>query len=63
MEKGGGGRNSEVYVEGEPCFGKIVDEESRRVVDRMDGLSMGERGLLKERVVIKSARIVGGYRD
>mmetsp|Transcript_28872 Transcript_28872/g.53310 ORF Transcript_28872/g.53310 Transcript_28872/m.53310 type:complete len:290 (+) Transcript_28872:68-937(+) len=59
LEKGTGGRNTEVYVEGEPCFGKIVDEDSRRVVDRMDGLGVGERGLLKERVVIKSARIVG----
>lgn len=44
------------YVEGDSCFGRVVDEESRRVVDRMDGMEGGDP------VWIKSARIVVGER-
>ena len=51
-----------VQVEGESCFGKITDVESRRVVDRMDALSVGEGGMLDERVKIVSAKIVGARR-
>ena len=50
----------ERFVEGESCFGKIVDEASRRVVDRMDALSVddGKMGSLTESVIIKTARVV-----
>jgi hypothetical protein len=50
----------ERFVEGESCFGTIFDEASRRVVDRMDALSVddGKRGNLNESVIIKSARVV-----
>jgi len=52
-------------VEGESCFGKIVDEASRRIVDRMDALSVhdGRRGNLNESVIIKTARVVGMVDD
>lgn len=55
-----GSDSQEVYVEGEPCFGKIMDESSRSVVDKMDALKVieGGRGLLEEVVIIKSARII-----
>jgi hypothetical protein len=51
----------ERFIEGESCFGKIVDEASRRVVDRMDALSVddGRRGNLNESVILKTARVVG----
>eukprot|EP00584_Thalassiosira_punctigera_P001056 CAMPEP_0172539290 /NCGR_PEP_ID=MMETSP1067-20121228/10505_1 /TAXON_ID=265564 ORGANISM="Thalassiosira punctigera, Strain Tpunct2005C2" /NCGR_SAMPLE_ID=MMETSP1067 /ASSEMBLY_ACC=CAM_ASM_000444 /LENGTH=422 /DNA_ID=CAMNT_0013324947 /DNA_START=99 /DNA_END=1367 /DNA_ORIENTATION=+ len=49
----------ENFIEGEPCFGRIVDESSRRIVDRMDGLNVQEGGLLEEAVVVVSARILG----
>mmetsp|Transcript_39689 Transcript_39689/g.85609 ORF Transcript_39689/g.85609 Transcript_39689/m.85609 type:complete len:490 (-) Transcript_39689:71-1540(-) len=56
----------EKYIEGESCFGRIVDEMSRNVVDRMDGsnrLSTNGRDnrgeILEEGVIIRSARIVG----
>ena len=51
----------ERFVEGESCFGKIFDESSRRVVDRMDALSAddGRRGNLNESVILKTARVVG----
>jgi len=49
----------EEYIEGEPCFGKIVDASSKRVVDLMDGLSVeGVSGLMSENVVIRKARII-----
>jgi hypothetical protein len=49
------------FVEGESCFGNIVDEASRRVVDRMDALSVddGKQRTLEESVIIKTARVVG----
>eukprot|EP00584_Thalassiosira_punctigera_P004853 CAMPEP_0172528128 /NCGR_PEP_ID=MMETSP1067-20121228/2614_1 /TAXON_ID=265564 ORGANISM="Thalassiosira punctigera, Strain Tpunct2005C2" /NCGR_SAMPLE_ID=MMETSP1067 /ASSEMBLY_ACC=CAM_ASM_000444 /LENGTH=426 /DNA_ID=CAMNT_0013311991 /DNA_START=47 /DNA_END=1327 /DNA_ORIENTATION=- len=47
------------YVEGEPCFGRIVDQGSRRVVDRMDRLSARQGGRLEKGVTIVSARILG----
>jgi hypothetical protein len=47
------------FVEGEPCFARIVDEDSRRVVDEMDKIAINSNRSLKERVVIQEARIVG----
>jgi cyclophilin family peptidyl-prolyl cis-trans isomerase len=48
---------NESFVEGEPCFGRIVDAASRRAVDRMDALMAEGRG---GSVTIVSARIVAG---
>jgi len=50
----------ERYIEGDSCFGKIVDGDSQRIIDRMDQLNVvrGSR-VLEERVMIVSARIVG----
>lgn len=54
---------SEKYVEGESCFGRIVDERSRNVVDRMNVLNYtvgdSREDSLEEGVAIRSARIVG----
>jgi len=49
----------EVFVEGEPCFGKIIDQHSRLVVDEMDKLGVGKGGILEQKVVIVSARLIG----
>jgi hypothetical protein len=46
------------FVEGEPCFAKISDVESRRVVDEMDKIAVGKSGRLSESVVIHEAKIV-----
>lgn len=46
------------FVEGEPCFAKISDVESRRVVDEMDKIAVGS-GRLSESVVIYEAKIMG----
>ncbi|KAL3801982.1 hypothetical protein HJC23_010326 [Cyclotella cryptica] len=46
------------FVEGEPCFARIVDENSRRVVDAMDRMAVNNNSSLKERVLIQKARIV-----
>ena len=50
--------NNERYLEGEPCFGKIVDESSQRVVDDMDSLAVGKGGIMTNPVIIREARIV-----
>mmetsp|Transcript_25300 Transcript_25300/g.52940 ORF Transcript_25300/g.52940 Transcript_25300/m.52940 type:complete len:557 (+) Transcript_25300:198-1868(+) len=51
------------FVEGEPCFGKIVDENSRKIVDWMDSIKTIhggiKDGILEEPVTIVSAKIVG----
>ncbi len=51
------------FVEGEPCFGKIVDENSRKVVDWMDSIKTIQGGIkdgiLEQPVTIVSAKIVG----
>jgi len=47
------------FVEGEPCFARIVDENSRHVVDIMDKMSVNDNSSLQERVLIQEARIVG----
>ena len=51
----------EQYIEGESCFGKINDESSRQVIDRMDALTTleGSSGRLMESVIILNAKIVG----
>jgi hypothetical protein len=49
----------ETFIEGEPCFGKIVDQHSRLVVDEMDKLGVGKEGILEKKVVIVSARLIG----
>lgn len=49
----------EKFIEGEPCFGKIVDAHSRLVVDEMDKLGFGKEGILENKVVIVSARLIG----
>ncbi|KAL3772113.1 hypothetical protein ACHAWO_013518 [Cyclotella atomus] len=46
------------FVEGEPCFAKISDVESRRVVDDMDKIAVVKSGRLSESVVIHEAKIV-----
>lgn len=46
------------YVEGESAFGKIIDAESRKVVDAMDALQVVGGGLLEESVEIVSAKII-----
>lgn len=46
------------FVEGEPCFARIVDVESRRIVDQMDMMSVNSNGSLSEPVIIEEARIV-----
>ncbi|KAL3795884.1 hypothetical protein HJC23_002155 [Cyclotella cryptica] len=47
------------FKEGEPCFARITDENSRRVIDEMNKLSVNNDFSLKERVMIQRARIVG----
>mmetsp|Transcript_17165 Transcript_17165/g.29040 ORF Transcript_17165/g.29040 Transcript_17165/m.29040 type:complete len:530 (+) Transcript_17165:163-1752(+) len=49
----------EQFIEGEPCFGKIIDAHSRLVVDEMDKLGVGKEGILEKKVVIVSARLIG----
>ena len=44
--------DGEEFVEGDPCFDKIIDEDSCRVVDQMNGLSMGNGRRLEDGVVI-----------
>ena len=50
---------AEKFIEGEPCFGKIVDAHSKMVVDEMDKLGVGKEGILEKKVVIVSARLIG----
>lgn len=45
--------------EGEPCFARIVDESSQRVIDEMNKLSVNSDFSFTERVIIQEARIVG----
>lgn len=47
------------FVEGEPCFARIVDEKSRHVVDIIDKMAVHSNSSLQERVIIQEARIVG----
>ncbi len=54
-----GGTGEEQFIEGESCFGKITDQHSRLVVDEMDKLGVGDGGILKKKVVIVSARLIG----
>jgi len=51
-------RGNDMYVEGGSAFGKIVDHESRQVVDQMDALAADDVGHLDESVEIVSARVV-----
>jgi hypothetical protein len=47
------------FIEGEPCFARISDESSRRIIDEMDKIPVNRNGSLSNRVVIHEARIVG----
>eukprot|EP00804_Cyclotella_cryptica_P013635 CCRYP_012957-RA/>CCRYP_012957-RA protein AED:0.40 eAED:0.41 QI:0/-1/0/1/-1/1/1/0/421 len=46
------------FIEGEPCFARIIDEGSRYIVDQMDKMSVNSNGSLNEPVIIQEARIV-----
>jgi hypothetical protein len=46
------------WIEGEPCFARIVDKKSRRVIDEMDKIPVNNNGSLKNHVIIHEARIV-----
>lgn len=50
------------FTEGEPCFAKISDESSRRIIDEMDKIPINRNGSLSHRVIIHEARIVDGER-
>jgi hypothetical protein len=47
------------FKEGEPCFARIADENSRRIIDEMNKLSVNSDFSFTERVIIQQARIVG----
>jgi hypothetical protein len=47
------------FIEGEPVFARILDEDSKSVVDNMNNLSVNSNGSLKQVVTIQKARIVG----
>jgi F0F1-type ATP synthase membrane subunit b/b' len=46
------------FIEGEPCFAKITDRNSRKIIDAMNTIPVNENGSLKDRVIIQGARIL-----